>query len=282
MNRSTLVGALVALLLVSSAPPLPAQYVYFSEGPNDCVLNEPTTTYRIFAYSPDDADFDGASFALDVEFYTPGDLVSVTPESGVTIEAMDVSAYPMTFTLSWAPDALDHRPLIVLQYADYAYTGGWATVSDVVMRRPSSAENAGSGLAVLLAIVHCSCEIRFDLPAVAEVAVGETTVVPFQWLGYCWGAWGGALTVTDEHGWVQAWTPATVGAVSNCTLCFLDWYGGTVTVGVPAETPVGTESEVTLEAFNNDTGTFRVRAVAPNPVEATSWGAVKALFAVEE
>jgi len=283
MNRSTNVGVLMALLLVAWAPSLSAQSLYFSNEPNACAMESSTTIYHIYAYSPDDADFAGASFSLVLDFYAPGDLVSVTPVPGVTIEGMDVSAYPMTFSLSWTPDALGHRPLVALQYAFVPLTGGLAKVNDIVMRRPGGSEVVGIGKWSITGSANCSCSFHWELPAVVQVAVGQTTVLPFRWAGYCFSNFGGPLTVSDERGWVQAWTPPAVEAGNSCTWCYLDWYDGTVTVNVPEETPAGTESQVMLYAIPGFTGTFRVRAAAaPNPVEATTWGAVKALYEREE
>ena len=251
--------------------------VYFSDGANHC-FPIAGTEYWIFVHSPDDEALKEVSFDLELQGTGIGTPL-VIPENGVILGAIDVSASPYHIEASWTTRPLDQTPMIRLVYPTQPLWSGFQMPVAVVFRRGDGSEVPGVGVwSFGGGVIDCfPCSFGFFLESHSLIPVGSNTTIPFEWSWYCWTVGGGDLTVSDTEGWVVSWSPPSVGGASSCEQCFEARYPGSIDVLIPPGVPEGTTSTMTLSALSSYRD-VTIEAVAPVPVEESTWGAIKSIY----
>lgn len=265
------------VLVVLAAPNVSAQHLYLSDTPNLCaaVGSIPPYHFYIYAHSPDDADFSQASFRLNTSAFNASDVEFVNPVPGGAILSGDIFS---GITVQWTPQTLEHLPVLEITLFDTAVPqGGEVLVTDATMYRPGGAAvPIEDKMSIISSDFHCSfCIFQVDAPDTADVVVGEVTTVRIFLAAGCDGAVAAVFDVTDTEAWVDAWNPTGLLYPDYCGACFWEFKPVDIDVVVPAGTSAGTLSEVLVA----NTGTFMARAVAPVPVQHTTWGRIKAMHA---
>ncbi len=250
--------------------------VYFSDISNHC-FSIAGTEYWIFVHSPDDEALNEVSFELELQGTGIGTPL-VIPETGVTLGRIDVSSSPYHIEASWTTRPLGHTPIIRLVYPSEPVWLGFQMPVAVVFRRGAGGEVPGVGVWTWGGGgVDCGCVVLFYLESQSLIPVGSNTTIPFEWSWICWSVGGGELTVSDTEGWVVSWSPPSVWGNEDCQQCFFIRHPGSIEVLIPPGVQEGTTSTMTLAAF----GSYRevtIEAMAPTPVEESTWGAIKSIY----
>lgn len=263
-------------LSLSGGVPAPPK-VYFSTAPNYCYTIE-GLEYWIFIHSPDDGDFVGVSLDLDLQGSNVLPAL-ITPESGVTLDNVDVSSPLFHVEASWTTRPLINEPIAkVLFFSDPGLFGTQLPVN-VIFERDGGATEAGVGVSSWAGCcVDCfPCGLGLSAASEAVVPVGGSATLPFEWWWNCWSAGSSPVTVSDTEGWVVSWTPDVAGDVATCGMCFVPSYWGSIEIAVPEGVTPGTTSTLTITAMDNSE-TMLLVADDTVPTEQTTWGKVKALY----
>jgi hypothetical protein len=260
---------------VGGAPEPPK--VYFSTAPNHCYPIE-GLEYWIFVHSSDDADFTSISLDLDLQGRNVLPAL-ITPESGVTLDVVDVSSLPFHVEASWTSRPLDNEPIAKVQFFVDPELYDTQRPVNVVFTRGGGATEPGVGVwSWAGCCIDCfPCGLGLSAESIFRVPVVGSATSPFEWWWNCWSAGGVPVTASDSEGWVVSWTPTVAGDIATCGMCFVPLHWGSVEVSVPAGVAPGTTSTLTIAAMEN-TETVLLVADDTIPVEHTTWGAVKALY----
>lgn len=281
MTRLLAIGLLCVASQTTTAPTL-GPVIYLAQTPNYCA-DLSGSTYYLYVYSPDDADFSGVSLDLEIDGTVSGPpLVAADATNGISLDALDTSSLPYHIELSWTPRTLEHEKVAYLTFPTPPVWGQGATTTNVVFTRPGGANVSAGDFTTFPGYPECIlCMVCFNVDAHILVAAGETTTIPFEWVYSCGGSGGWSISATDSEGWVSGWQPTAGTANANCGACFIQLLPGTVDVTVPAGVPVGTTSSLLLEGMPNGAycpGMATLEVVTSLPTENTTWGGVKALY----
>jgi hypothetical protein len=268
-----------SLLVLLAASPAGAQHLYLSDTPNICAAVGSSAPYDfyIYAHSPDDANFYQASFRLNTSAFDASDIEFVNPMPGGSILSGDLFS---GITVQWIPETLEHLPILEIKLFDTATPGGEVWVTDATMYRGGGAAvPVEDKLSIISTTFDCDgCAFEVDGPDTADVVVGGTTTVRVFLAAGCPGVVAAPFDVTDSEAWVSAWDPTALWAPDPCDECFWDFYPVDIEVAVPPGTPVGSLSDALVAG----TGTFVLRATLPVPVENTTWGRIKEMYAGQQ
>lgn len=276
---------LITILLCACSQPAwsVGPYVYLAQTENYCAELS-GNIYYLYVYSPDDADFSGVSFDLDISgtvSATP--FISVDAGSGVILQAVDTSSLPYHIELGWTPRALMHEVVATLLFPAPPVWDQGPKTTNVVFTRPGGETVTAQDFQTYPGYpggCH-NCFLCFQIEERILVPAGRTTTIPFEWVFMCYSPGGLNILVSDTQGWVTSWNPTGGTGSGYCHACFVEFSPGTIEVAVPLGTPTGVTSSLRLEGNLNGylcPGTATLEVTESVPVEQTTWSAIKALY----
>lgn len=274
---------LVAALFSLSYSNARAQWLYVSEDPIDCTVDQAASvkggSYPLYLHAPDHGNASSVSFRLEVDGLGPEDDVVITPQAGVSFTGDVRTLMTVTFT----PRTLEHARLLDLSFVDHAPADSppnsftFIGVRDaylIVGGEPIPMDNMDAWR------VDCfqGGGLDFQPPKSPEVEIGKTTLVTFMGMstGGYWGPGATNLVASDTQGWASL----TGGFLWNfgCGACPWFWQPLVMSVTVPTEVVEGTTSLVSISEGAFLLTTFSLTAVSPTAVQPSTWGHVKALY----
>ncbi len=197
-------------------------FIYLAQTENYCA-GLSGNIYYLYVYSPDDADFSGVSFDLDISgtvSATP--FISVDAGSGVILQAVDTSSLPYHIELGWTPRTLMHELVATLLFsAPPVWDLGPKTVN-VIFIRPGGETVAALDFQTYPGYPGgCNnCYLCFRIENRIPLQAGQATTIPFEWVFRCYSPGGLNIVVTDTQGWVTSWNPTGgTGRVLSRVFC---------------------------------------------------------------
>lgn len=265
-----------------------AQWIYYSTCPGECELEScyyaPLDTAYIYVHAPGNQDIVGAHFRLETSYFGPGDVTSLDPGPGVSIEDGDLF---QGMTLALTPLDLTHYPALRI-VADQPFLGNhveetWGyRIRDALLFRSDGDTLVLETCFTFAGHVDCwDALLGWMHSDTVDVFIGTQSTVTFK----CWisspGIIGTNYEITDEMDWVIDWNPKAVGG-SECMVCPWEDQTTLITVLVPQSTPARTVSKLTIRptyhVFVSDSTTFFLRAIPPISTREETWGRIKVLY----
>jgi hypothetical protein len=235
-------------------------------------FDSPSTLY-VYAHSGSEITI-GASFRIQDDLF--GDILTVTPEPGVTILSGDVLSGIM---LSWPPHALDHEPILALEVSP-GY-GGEATATDIVFWQTTGSYPGEDVTTAINSFPHCSTYwAGWQVPDTTAVVIDAIEEFTIKAIVHTEQPYGGTLSMVDTEGWVTGLSSDVIPF--QCWACPWHWGVIDITVAVPDTVAPQTLNTITLQCnyFGQviDEVDIVLRAVEPVATEPTSFGRLKALY----
>jgi len=275
----------VALLLSIPYSAAHAQWLYVSPDAIDCTVDQAASvhggSYPLRLHAPGHGDATSVMFRLEIDGLGTEDEVIIAPEPGVTF-AGDVRTLA---TVTFTPRTLEHAQLLTLSFVDHdppaqPWSGAFVFIGvrDAVL--------FAGGTSIMMDNMDAwrvDCfdggGLDFQPPKSPEVTIGKTTLVTFMGMstGGYWGPGATSLVANDNAGWVTQLSDPTLWNF-GCGACPWFWQPLVLTVTVPGDVTEGATSVVSVSEGAFTFTQFSLTAIAPTATQATTWGAVKALY----
>ncbi|MCX5752806.1 MAG: hypothetical protein NTW97_04060 [Candidatus Krumholzibacteria bacterium] len=266
------------------------QWIYCAEHAEECYIScdngywvcPSLDTMFVFIRANDPVGVSRAHFRLEADYPCCDSIQAVIPCPGVVIESGDIRD---GITISFPAFLSGHfKALALVLWHDGQdppkYMGNYGFgIRDAWLERSNDETVPLSDYWTTGLYPDCyTTSLFWYHPDTMDVFIGSQTDVKIQWEldgAYYFGFY---VSIADEQGWVNDFTPNGIWW-TGCFTCI--WHIETMHIfaELPGDVPAGTLSTLTITRQNGSPlRSFVLRAVPPVATEKQSWGKIKNLF----